>query len=225
MPRTNNPNSSYDKDLWESLTFMAEVWNRARHHLKVRNIDFNVGIKKTIKENFEDIESSNLLALTIFTEFFFCPHDDGEHLYEYYSIYDGNLVNFFCIPKLNTDGSRTIYWPMYMDTWFTPHELTINHFPCGSEIANSSHLKTRSLLRLMLEHDLIERDWLIDYDENKYYYEITPYEGIDKNIHQIEIIPDPFKVIENNEIEKLYKAILTTCEHLMKLYETNPEMF
>ena len=31
MPRTNNPNSSYDKDLWESVTFMAEVWNKAKH--------------------------------------------------------------------------------------------------------------------------------------------------------------------------------------------------
>ena len=80
-------------------------------------------------------------------------------------------------------------------------------------------------MRLMLEHDLIEREWLTDYDENKYYYEIVPYEGIDKIIYPIETIPDPFHVIENHEIEKLYKAILTVCEHLMKLYETNPEMF
>ena len=106
-----------------------------------------------------------------------------------------------------------------------PSLIKRKNFPCGSEIANSSHLKTRSLLRLMLEHDLIKREWLIDYDENKYYYEITPYEGIDKTIRLIKTIPDPFKVIANHEIEKLYKAILTTCEHLMNLYETNPEMF
>lgn len=91
----------------------------------------------------------------------------------------------------------------------------------------NGHLETRCLLRLMLEKNLIKMEWLDDYEENRSYYELIPYEAIDFQINEkpLDHVPDPFKVIENNEIEKLYKAILTACGHLMKLYETNPEMF
>lgn len=73
------------------------------------------------------------------------------------------------------------------------------------------HLKTRSLLRIMFEQGLIKKEWLTDYDEYKEYYDVIPYEAIDKQLH-------PFKVIENN-------AIYTACEHLVKLYDTDPDLF
>ena len=52
-----------------------------------------------------------------------------------------------------------------------------------------------------------------------------PYESIDKQLHPVETVHDPFKVIENNDIERLYNAIYTACEHLVKLYDTDPDLF
>lgn len=55
-------------------------------------------------------------------------------------------------------------------------------------------------------------------DEYKEYYDVIPYEAIDKQLHPVETVHDPFKVIENN-------AIYTACEHLVKLYDTDPDLF
>lgn len=224
MPRTKNPKSSYDPELWESLKFMAEVWNRAEHKYKVKPEDFNVEIKRSIKLMDNDFETVSNIVLTIFVEFFFCFHDDGKHLYEYYIRFD-DYVSTKCIPIQLEDGTREIYWPMTMDSWFSPYPLSYIHIPRASELIYDSHLKTRSLLRIMFEQGLIKKEWLTDYDEYKEYYDVIPYEAIDKQLHPVETVRDPFKVIENNDIERLYNAIYTACEHLVKLYDTDPDLF
>ena len=82
----------------------------------------------------------------------------------------------------------------------------------------------------MYDRSIIQKEFMSDYEFNQDEYEQTPYESIDFRIGQIEDgkfieekaldhIPDPLKVIENHEIEKLYKTILTACEHLMKLIQ------
>ena len=101
---------------------------------------------------------------------------------------------------------------------------------------SDDYLTSRCLLRLMLEKGLISKDILTDYEFNKDDYECVPYEAIDFRIGQFEDgkfieekpldhIPDPFHVIENGEVMKLYDAIMKVCKWLMELYDRHPEMF
>ena len=111
---------------------MADVWNRAEHQYKVKPEDFNVEIKRSIKLMDNDFESISNIVLTIFVEFFFCFHDDGKHLYEYFIRFD-DYVSTKCIPIQLEDGTRAVYWPMAMDSWFSPYPLSYTHIPRASE--------------------------------------------------------------------------------------------
>lgn len=226
MPKQPKPDTIYNNDAWISLLFITEVWNRNSGEKPISVQEYYSALKKVIKENYRIGMDLNDFVLSIFTEFFFLDYDDGHHRYGFYQRKDG-YISFDTISIEQKDGSRNSYWPFNFHTWFCHDPLRSNIFPIGMDLIDDGHLETRCLLRLMLEKNLIKMEWLDDYEENRSYYELIPYEAIDFQINEkpLDHIPDPFNVIENHEIEKLYKSILTACENLIKLYETNPEMF
>lgn len=53
MPYSKNLNPSYDKELWESLIFISDTWNKGPQIKKLTYFDWNTRLKKTIKDNYE----------------------------------------------------------------------------------------------------------------------------------------------------------------------------
>ena len=237
MPYAKNINLSYDKELWESLSFISYVWNHNRYTKKLTNVDWNVLLKRTIKENYNfNMDGPIDMVLTIFVEFFFCPYDDGVHLHEYF--YRGRLnevnnerdktIVQWCIPVPQPDGTRHVYWPFHtMDSWFDSRISSNPSPPVASEIYDGGHFDTRCLLRIMLEKGIVKKEWLEDYELEKDSYALIPFEAIDKRIDEkpLDHVPDPYGVIERGEVERLFESIKTACEHLCELFKVHPEMF
>lgn len=239
MPYSKNLNPSYDKELWESLIFISDTWNKGPQIKKLTYFDWNTRLKKTIKDNYEyDMDGPIDMVLTILVEFFFCPRDDGKHLYEYFHrgsldddewglIQDKKIVQW-CIPVPQPDGTRHVYWPFHtMEMWLNTSPDSLPHPPVASEIYDGGHFDTRCLLRIMLEKGIVKKEWLEDYELEKDSYALIPFEAIDKRIDEkpLDHVPDPYGVIERGEVERLYKSIKTACEHLCELFKVHPEMF
>ena len=236
MPYSRKSDDVYDDEAWKGLRFMCEVWNRGPHPNKVRPALYHSYIKEAIKRYHENIETPEALALTIFTEFFFLNRDDGIHRYGYYVLGDINYLNDRTITVTQPDGSRRPYFWIPLYSWTSTVPEGIGSFPFGLYMNSDDYLTSRCLLRLMLEKGSITKDILTDYEFNKDDYERVPYEAIDFRIGQFEDgkfieekpldhIPDPFHVIENGEVMKLYESILRACVWLMELFKTHPEMF
>lgn len=239
MPRRPNPNAEKDREFWSALSFISDTWNNGPQSMKTTNIQWNIALKKTIKNAGEyDIDGPLDLALTIFVEFFFMPHFDGKHLYEYY--FRGNLIKpecaeemdlrcaHGCTPIPQTDGSVHVYYPIYTLTgWFAISENTYARFPDGSLIDDGAHFYSRCLLRLMEEKGLIKHEWLLDYPFERFSYGLIPFEAVDKHIDEkpLDHVPDPFGVVERNEVEGLFKAIYLVSDYLLTHFHEHPEQF
>lgn len=236
MPRPPKPDDKYDDEAWGGLIFMCNVWNRGFHHNKVKPSEYHAYIKESIKRYHDNIEGPGDLALTIFVEFFFLNRDDGKHRYGYYIKGDPEFINAQTITRLQEDGSRTCYYPLPMYAWSSVSPLSIGKFPFGLYMDTDDYIQTRCLLKFMYDRSIIPKEFMSDYEFNQDEYEQTPYESIDFRIGQMEdgkfieekaldYVPDPLKVIENNEVEKLYSSILRVCTWLLDLFERHPEMF
>lgn len=240
MPYSRKPSSIYDDELWKALSFISETWNKGPQWRKTTNINWNVMLKQTLKENIDELEENIMdMVLTLFVQFFFCPRDDGIHTYEYF--YRGSLNEDLTetmdkhaapwrISILQADGSRHIYWPFHtMDVWLDTNdkEHSFVQPPRASGIEEGAHFDTRCLLRIMMEKGIVKKEWLTDYESENNSYALIPYEAIDKHIDEkpLDHIPDPFGVIERGETETLFKNIKIACEHLLDLYRKCPDLF
>ena len=236
MPRPPKPRDTYNDEAWGCLDFMTEVWNRGFHHNKITTFDYHMYLKECIRRYHDIIEGPDDLALTIFVEFFL-NRDDGKHRYGYYIKGDPEFVNAQTITRLQEDGSRTCYYPLPMYAWSSVSPLSVGKFPFGLYMDSDDYIQTRCLLKFMYDKGVIPKEYMSDYEYNEDEYSYVPYEAIDFRIGQfdesgkfieekpLDHIPDPLKVIENGEVEKLYNSILKVCTWLLDLYERHPEMF
>lgn len=218
MPQKPKPDSSYDDELWKSIRFVVDIWNRVVPSDKIEPFAFYGNLREVISRYFDDIESPDDLLLTIFVEFFYCNHEaeDG-HVYRYYYKNDIVTVNTYVSYK----EKRNVYWPLPLDSWFCSNDKVVMRFPFATRIYDSSHYTTRSLLRILAENKVIKREWLTDYDEHKEDYEIDVYECIDNELDENGLIEvrDAYGVITRGEVEQLYKALKTICMKMYKAYE------
>ena len=235
MPRPPKPNDTYDDDAWGGLKFMTSVWNRGVYHTKINEFEYHAYLKEAIRRYHDNIEAYEDLALTIFVEFFFTNRDDGKHRYSYYIKGDPEYINMQTITVLQEDGSRHCYFPIPMYAWINIAPNSLEKFPFGLYMDSDDYLNTRCLLKFMYDKGLIPKECLFEYEINEEYLYV-PYESIDFRIGQFEDgkfieekpldhIPDPFHVIENGEVMKLYDAIMKVCKWLIELYDRHPEMF
>lgn len=239
MPRRPNPNAEIDKEFWLALSFISDTWNNGPQSMKTTNIEWNVTLKKTIKTVGEyNIDGPLDLALTILVEFFFIPHFDGKHLYEYY--FRGNLskpeladdmdkrFGHGCTPVPQEDGSIHVYYPIYTLTgWYSLSDNEFSRSPTGAGIEDGGHFYSRCLLRLMEDKGLVKHEWLLDYPFERFSYSLIPFESIDKHINEkpLDYIPDPFGVIERDEVEHLFRSLYLVSDYLLTRFHEHPEQF
>ena len=212
-----------DNELWNSIAFITEILNRVRVTEKLTVIDFHKTLKSVIKKCEYDYNGPDDLILTIFVEFFYCFHDDGENLYRYY-YRDDRKVTYQTFIVMN-EGKRELYQSLPTDTWYTSCDSCLPYFPSASTVWDGRHYFTRALLRFLAEHDVIKREWLTDYNDEKESYEMQIYEAINFQLHELTEVRDPYGIIDKNEVEKLYNSIKLVCDALYNRYQEHPEEF
>ena len=197
----------------QALSFIIEVWNRGAG----KNTPSNWNA--LTKERYEEIlrytlrnvtaADDSLYApedamLTIFIEFFYLYHDNGDETIRFYYKRDD---------KNNWKDTLR-----FGDDYYSPMPISATNFyegsgtyPCAENLYDDGHAIARDCLVLMKNKGLIPfiDDIFagVDFNPNSIdHVYISKNFIIDPNPYVD--VPDPFNVIANNEVEKLWNAIV-----------------
>ena len=229
-------------DLVEALDFITDTWNSKAKSSQFTAKKYLNMIKLTTKYLLDTKEwSINDAIITIFTEFFFCPYDDGKHSYAYYykrfdsDVYHDSIRVYKTPEQKHEDEERfklmdkkarrmyskmnpdfDVFSPMPVGAHFNPCDSEAT-YPCGTLLRDDGHFISRSLFKLMVDAGLIP---VMKSEVNDPCYNDNAYLATDYIINPkpTKHITDPFGLIERGEVHKLWASIEKVIKFVIDKY-------
>lgn len=206
-------------DYDQALSFLVEVWNRGAGKnkpsasAKLKTKQYEDVLKYTLRHVRMSEDSSYApedAMLTIFLEFFFLYHDNGDETIRFYYKRD-DKKNWE--DTLRSGGDYYSPIPIAASNFYDG----TGTYPCAENLYDDGHAIGRDCLVLMKNKGLIPfiDDIFAGVDFNPNAIDdvyIARNFVIDPNTYVD--VPDPFNVISNNEIEKLWNAIVTVVNKI-----------